>query len=755
MTERFYEFVLGYQRLFGAYISKYFYLRNKKGGIYEDISYISTQQYYFEYSTRPLVFSIVNLVLVYSFLSFRYSDLASLALCLFIQFGSRLFKWISIFSVYFSAKLDSDTSHESSKQSRKVIDADNVETYKHTFVLSQTGFRCLVLKKSTYESSVIECSLFAISITTPPRYEALSYTWGPPPPPSEQQYILCDGKKLPVTENCISALYHLRKKYSNRLLWIDAICIDQTNAEEASQQVQIMGQIYQNAAKVLVWLGPSTAERRLAFRYIALHLQLWSLPRSMLDWSRSHLWEKIERRGHESVIADFSNIAWFSRVWTIQEIGLAQQGVCTIHCGNDTENYDFANAELLSLTTALNVRSAYPLNDLLYHQSTHIFRADLRSRVLTNEPLSRGTIGRLLRYLALYDATNPRDKIYGLYGILAKLGFTMPKPDYTLSVDEVYWKSMVAIVEKEPDLAFLSLASGIDSHIPNAPSWVPDFRKTSSFMCLDGTHCATKESLPVVHIHNRGAELQVSGVIVDRISNHVRQKVWEPPFGTREVCDGRYFGLDDPEMFFSTVSTLQAWMTIALIKDSHARERYNNFYKATLEVATQGHLRLMNCDAKDFADFLDLLHWNSDWYKPVTPSDVQRNLEKAANDPGMRDRFFNPTYNEYVENPEWQTMCAMKVHPKISKILHLVWAVARGNTIFETATGWLGVGANTLMEDDVVALISGMRMPVILRSILGAGERKFMVVGTAYVSGMMDGEAWDEGEKNLEDLSLA
>ncbi|PVH74537.1 heterokaryon incompatibility, partial [Cadophora sp. DSE1049] len=99
----------------------------------------------------------------------------------------------------------------------------------------------------------IECSLFAISVTTPPRYEALSYTWGPPSPPSEQQYILCDGKKLPVTENCISALYHLRKKYSNRLLWIDAICIDQTNVEEASQQVQIMGQIYQNAAEVIVW----------------------------------------------------------------------------------------------------------------------------------------------------------------------------------------------------------------------------------------------------------------------------------------------------------------------------------------------------------------------------------------------------------------------------------------------------------------------------------------------------------------------
>ncbi|KAK0124573.1 hypothetical protein ONS95_009522 [Cadophora gregata] len=756
MTEPFYEFVLGYQRLFGAYVAKYFILRHKKGDIFQDISYISTQQFYSEYITRPLVFSVVNLVLVYSFLSFRYSEIASFALCIFIQFGSRFFKWISKFSVYFSAKLDHGAFLETSKKPRKIIDIETVESYEHTFKLDQTGFRCLVLKSSTDESSVIECSLFAISITTPPYYEALSYTWGPPPPPSEQQYVLCDGKKLPVTENCISALYHLRKKYSNRLLWIDAICIDQTNVEEASQQVQIMGQIYQNAARVIVWLGPSSPERRLAFRYIGLLLQLSWLPQSMREWFRDHLWEKIEKRGHESAIAELSDMSWFSRVWTIQEIGLAQQGVCTIHCGDDTENYDFANAELLSLTIAINIRSGYPLNDTLYHQSTHIFRAEIRSRVLTDKSPSRGTIGRLLRNLAVYDATNPRDKIYGLYGILSKIGFIMPKPDYTLSLDDVYWQSMLAIIQKEPDLSFLSLASGMDSHIPDAPSWVPDFRKTSSLMCLDGSHHATKESLSVVAIQNRGAELHVSGIIIDKLLHHVRLKVWEPPFGTRQVCDGPFFGLYNPEMFFFTIKTLQEWLTLALRTGSRVSEKYSNFYTATQKVATQGHLPLMSCSGQDFAGFMDLLYWKTDWYQPGNPSEVQKYLENAENDPEMRSRFFDdPAYEGYVENTEWKIMCAMKVHPRISKVLHLVWAVARGNTIFETSTGWLGVAANTLKKDDVLALISGIRMPVVLRPVSGTGERKFMVVGTAYVYGMMDGEMWDEGETNLEKLILA
>lgn len=140
----------------------------------------------------------------------------------------------------------------------------------------------------------------------------------------------------------------------------------------------------------------------------------------------------------------------------------------------------------------------------------------------------------------------------------------------------------------------------------------------------------------------------------------------------------------------------------------------------------------------------------------MSPSDVEHNLEQAEIDPEMRSRYFNmPGYRAYVDSPEWKVMCAMKVHPTISKDLHLLWAVARGHAIFETTTGWLGVAPNHLKRDDVLVLISGTRMPAVLRPVSGTRERKFMVVGTAYVYGMMDGEMWDEGDTNLEDLILA
>ena len=66
------------------------------------------------------------------------------------------------------------------------------------------------------------------------QYEALSYTWGTP---ILRQFIWCDGKVLPVTQNLYNALRRLRQTNEKKLLWIDAICINQEDLEERNHQV--------------------------------------------------------------------------------------------------------------------------------------------------------------------------------------------------------------------------------------------------------------------------------------------------------------------------------------------------------------------------------------------------------------------------------------------------------------------------------------------------------------------------------------
>jgi Heterokaryon incompatibility protein (HET) len=67
------------------------------------------------------------------------------------------------------------------------------------------------------------------------------------------------GAQWPVTANLEVALRHLRHKSVERILWIDAICIDQSNIEERNQQVPLMKAIYSNTEAVRAWLGDPTA----------------------------------------------------------------------------------------------------------------------------------------------------------------------------------------------------------------------------------------------------------------------------------------------------------------------------------------------------------------------------------------------------------------------------------------------------------------------------------------------------------------
>ena len=89
-------------------------------------------------------------------------------------------------------------------------------------------------------------------------YEALSYTWGAA---SEGRSIVLNGScTLPITDNLFRALRRLRWPLKWRLLWVDAICINEEDVRERSAQIAIMREIYQRAKAVIVWLGEPRAD---------------------------------------------------------------------------------------------------------------------------------------------------------------------------------------------------------------------------------------------------------------------------------------------------------------------------------------------------------------------------------------------------------------------------------------------------------------------------------------------------------------
>lgn len=98
-----------------------------------------------------------------------------------------------------------------------------------------------------------------------PEFEALSYAWGSTENALEILVVDASGSQvLIVTRNLYDALQHLRHETRPRVLWIDAICIDQQNIPERSSQIRRMADIYTLSKRVVVWLGREADDSSLA-----------------------------------------------------------------------------------------------------------------------------------------------------------------------------------------------------------------------------------------------------------------------------------------------------------------------------------------------------------------------------------------------------------------------------------------------------------------------------------------------------------
>jgi hypothetical protein len=137
------------------------------------------------------------------------------------------------------------------------------DVYTHKPLSPGQNIRLLDLERSADFASEIRCRLVEITLAKARNgYVALSYTWGGQ---IRDSRIICDDKPFYVTTNCATALRYLRKRSKWRILWVDAICIDQSSNDERGHQVDLMGAIYQHAYNVIVWLGEAEVETQRAF----------------------------------------------------------------------------------------------------------------------------------------------------------------------------------------------------------------------------------------------------------------------------------------------------------------------------------------------------------------------------------------------------------------------------------------------------------------------------------------------------------
>jgi hypothetical protein len=324
------------------------------------------------------------------------------------------------------------------------------ESYPGPSLPGPAHIRLVHLQPGTGDA--IFCELSTTLVDSAPDYEALSYTWGDPSRTVTINMGTQGSKtthQFSVTSNCFSALKYLRYKEKPRVLWIDALAIDQSNIDERNHQVSLMPRIYSQAEGVVIHLGKSGKNSDLAIKFI-MECDDPSPNTTSLSFPKSEILIQALR--------DFFLRPWFTRVWVIQEVFLSSEK--TVYCGDKELSWSaIENFRHYLVSTRLQFRLPYVISK--------------SSRFAKEE----GKVDSMLTALVdsrHCEATDPRDKIYSLlpmfYSFRTPLGLT---PRYQDTPAKVYTDWALALI---PDEGW-NILYAVQGHssTKNLPSWVPDW----------------------------------------------------------------------------------------------------------------------------------------------------------------------------------------------------------------------------------------------------------------------------------------
>jgi hypothetical protein len=562
------------------------------------------------------------------------------------------------------------------------------------------------------------CSLHIVSLDENPSYEAFSYAWGDPTittpiqlwsSPQTSSQCAREASALsaptedeiystqwPVTTNLEAALRYLRHESEVRIIWVDAICIDQSNIEERNHQVPLMKTIYSNAVAVQVWLGSPSKRSDGAMEILKQIFQGIPLHEAKVGDSLLHdddLWSVIE----------LMRRTWWRRTWVRQELILAKRAF--IHCGFISISWNeikFADSRKEWARWSELAYELHPFTWSTLHrlQDSLDFFSQIDTMAIYGEVSSDTIILALGRLCGNSDA---RDSIYGFLGLMSQNFQRKIKPDYKLSTAEVYLDAATQLAVCSKSLIFLSLSRYSAEKVRWLPTWVPSWQPLGTLEALEWDirtgnlvgheffSACGRNTLEFQVVDGR--ILKLSGVKLDHVlSDGIAG------------CNQESFGANQ------SFAIQREWRRLCGL-NMHNRSNY-----VTGSKATNAFWRTLVNDMlvrEDFAtrrrcqtgDYKTYRTWVKELGNPYTPYWKIRHV-----------RIFQAAFRE----------------------------ASLGRRFFVTKKGYFGVGPAELEEGDEIYILAGGKVPLVLRPLPESQPNTFELVGDCYVHGVMDGEAVTE-----------
>jgi hypothetical protein len=588
---------------------------------------------------------------------------------------------------------------------------------------------------------------------TIPPYQAISYTWGSS---ICTHNLHINGKRLPVLDAIHAFLRQMLSGREEVWWWIDSICIDQKNEVEKGSQLTLMSSIFASAEAVRVWLGEEVDDSALALQFLGFmgggqtfsyHGNLTS--RELIE--ELHMKDGPYAREWSAVNKLFKR-SWWTRVWTMQEFVVAEE--LSIHCGESSvSRMEFQIALVSIYDCGVHLDSPAPWNR---ERLLSRWRASGKSRI---HKLS-GSLMATLAYMSDHHATDPRDRIYSLLGIVKDfdlVGF----PDYSQPVEVLFVKIVEAFVRRYRCLDVICLATTFgqveDAGGEELPSWVPDWRRMVHPLVTPTMVSQGSSSF----IGNFRPRAQLESTASYRASGHSYSRVTFIPDLRKISCHGFVLGKIDglagssshqwnsatfpaDEMIQSTgdfhrrlrlissevCNIMQAIMRCLILdrqdhylNDAPQGDEFLSQFQTLLAIAQQGDHTLQNTFRdwfnvnKSFQIYGTSLGTLTKWY--------------------LGDKFVAPSHGPPVE--EERKSFYSRFHDTTVKM-------SRRLQVMED--GYLGTAPSRAQKGDLVCILFGCNVPVVLRQRIH--KETFEFVGECYVDRCMSGEALERRAAKLD-----
>ncbi|KAK4149663.1 heterokaryon incompatibility protein 6, OR allele [Chaetomidium leptoderma] len=561
--------------------------------------------------------------------------------------------------------------------------------------------------------------------------------------------LLLDTTPVIIGGELDRALRRLRDTECSLRIWVDALCINQTDISERNEHVKVMSQIYANASHVRLWLGETIGlETELqhtlgtvqtVLEDVLLKDGLFDSGASLRDIQRKFVNSPDAVRIEWGRIAELVDRAWFSRTWVIQEIANARD--VTIHIGPVQLPWEYLADTLCLLRT---YRLDYPMANSKGLKAIVTMR-ELRTELVKERlPHTKQDFLRLLEELRGFKSTIPSDKLYGVVGMTAykaKLAI-----DYSKPPEQVF-----------TDFAINQLQTGsldILTHcvdVPTAPqtlplpSWVPDWTRPGwveplRIRGLAANACGTTK--PSFHLNRANNTLSIKGRLLDRITAlEPARQIPPPPEST-----GIPVGATQDETLQNMNPAHRHAHRVAQYRQESVQV-YTNILHLAFPAGTPPDLR------RSHPAIYDRL-----WRTVM----CNRTRDNAVPDPAVGARGFGVHLNVMMSDSSSDVVREM-VAAHIAEeggegvevdadayeqgLREAYQVVLGANSKFchnrrfcRSERGRLGWVVEGVREGDVVGVFHGGQYPFVLREVEGG----WSIVGDCYLDGFMDGEGMEE-----------